>query len=216
MTLEIRTAELGIASTNTYLIGDTDTNEAILIDPVDDAPFLLNMAQEAGWTIKLILATHAHFDHVLASKALKEQTGAPFIIHKNAKLMLENLPAQGQRFGLGDFPEAATPDRWLGDEPEIIELAGIKLETLFTPGHSPDHIGYFLESHKILFSGDAIFEMSIGRTDLPGSNHEVLMKSITEKIFPLGDDIHLLSGHGRATTIGRERRSNPWVLDYLR
>lgn len=216
MTLEIRTAELGIASTNTYLIGDTETNEAILIDPVDNAPFLYNMAQEAGWTIKLILATHAHFDHVLASKELKELTGAPFIIHKNAKERLEGLPDTGKRFGMGSFPEAAIPDRWLGDEPETIELAGIKLETIFTPGHAPDHIAFYLESHKILFSGDAIFEMSIGRVDLPGGDYETLMKSITEKILPLGDDVHLLSGHGGETTIGRERRSNPFVLDYLR
>ncbi len=215
MTIEIRTAELGIAATNTYLIGDTTTNEAILIDPVDDAPFLHNMAQEAGWTIKLILATHAHFDHVLASKALKELTGAPFIIHQHAKTMLENLPLQGQRFGFGSFPEAATPDRWLGSEPETIELANIKLETLFTPGHSPDHIAYYMASHRILFAGDAIFEMSIGRTDLPGGDYETLMRSITQTIFPLGDEVHLLSGHGRETTIGRERRSNPFVLDYL-
>lgn len=216
MTIEIRTAELGIASTNTYLIGDTDTNQAILIDPVDNAPFLYNMAQEAGWKIELILATHSHFDHVLASKELQELTGAPFIIHKNAKPRLENLPEQGRRFGLGSFPEAAIPDRWLEDTREIIELAGIKLETLFTPGHAPDHIAFYLESHKILFSGDAIFEMSIGRVDLPSGDYETLMKSITEKIFPLGDDVHLLSGHGRETTIGRERRSNPFVLDYLR
>lgn len=216
MTLEIRTAELGIAATNTYLIGDTETNEAILIDPVDDAPFLFNMAKEAGWTIKLILATHAHFDHVLASKALKEMTGAPFIIHKNAKAMLENLPLQGQRFGFGSFPEAAVPDRWLGDAPEIIELGNIKLETLFTPGHSPDHIAYYLASENILFCGDAIFEMSIGRVDLPGGDYETLMRSITEQIFPLGDAVHLLSGHGRETTIGRERGSNPFVLAYLR
>ncbi|NOK85716.1 MAG: MBL fold metallo-hydrolase [Chloroflexi bacterium AL-W] len=215
MTIQILNAELGIAATNAYIIADTQTQEAILIDPVDDAPFLHKMMIDAGWQVKLILATHAHFDHILASKAAKELMGAPFWTHQQSKQWLDSLPQQGRRFGLGDFPEAATPDRWLTDEPETIQIGSIALETIYTPGHAPDHIAYFLRSENILFVGDCVFEMSIGRTDLPGSNYEQLMQSITQKILPLGDDVHLLPGHGRETTIGRERRANPFILDYL-
>jgi hydroxyacylglutathione hydrolase len=215
MTLQILSAELGIAATNTYIIGDTETKEAILIDPVDDAPFLHKMATDAGWDVKLILATHAHFDHILASKAAKDLFNVPFWTHHKSKEWLDNFPSTGQRFGLGLFPEAATPDRWLTDESETIQIGGITLETFYTPGHAIDHIAYFLRSENVLFCGDCIFEMSIGRTDLPYGNHEQLMESITQVIFPLGDTVHLLPGHGGETTIGRERKTNPFVLDYL-
>src|SRR6185295_1254465 len=123
---------LGLASTNAYLVGDEDSHEAILIDPVYQADLLKKMADDAGWTIKLILATHAHFDHVLASKALKEITGAPFYIHIEAADWLEMLPDTGLRFTGSKFPEAAAPDRLLTTEPETIELGAIKLETLYS------------------------------------------------------------------------------------
>lgn len=213
--LEIRILTLGMVSTNAYLIGDAETKEAVLIDPVDDAETILEAAQEAGWTIKLILATHAHFDHVLASKDIKEATQAPFYIHKNATKWLALLPQQGRMFGLGEFPEAAKPDRLLGDEPETIELGNIKLETIYTPGHADDHIAYFLRDHNVLFAGDTLFFGSIGRTDLPGGNYEQLMQSITQKILTLGDDVQVLAGHMQPTTIEHERKTNPFILDYL-
>jgi hydroxyacylglutathione hydrolase len=211
MTIEIKMMTLGVVSTNAYLIGDTETKEAILIDPVDKAEIIKEAADESGWTIKLILATHAHFDHVLASKALKELTGAPFWIHGDAVPMLENLPQSGRRFGLGEFPEAAKPDRLLTTEPETIEVGAIKLETLYTPGHAPGHISFYMPDYKIVFSGDALFNGSIGRTDLPGSNHQQLLTSIREKLLPLDNEVQVLSGHGQATTIGIERENNPFL-----
>jgi hydroxyacylglutathione hydrolase len=214
MTIEIRMLTLGVVSTNAYLVGDTETLEAVLIDPVDDAPLLYQTAQEAGWTIKLILATHAHFDHVIASKELKALTGAPFYIHADCVPWLERLPQQGQRFGLGQFPEAATPDRFLTTEPETLEIGGIKLETLYTPGHARGHISFFMPEHRIVFSGDCLFANSIGRHDLPGSDHKTLMDSIFQKLVPLGDDVRVLSGHGQPTTIGRERMNNQFLIDY--
>lgn len=214
MTLEIRMHTLGMASTNAYIIGDTDTNEAVLIDPVDDAPLLHQTAQEAGWTIKLILATHAHFDHVLASKALKELTGAPFYIHADCVPWLERLPQQGKMFGIASFPEAAKPDRLLKSEPETIEIGAIQLQTLYTPGHAPGHISFFMPEQRIVFSGDCLFAGSIGRTDLPGSDYETLMQSIFTKLIPLGDDVRVLAGHNQPTTIGRERKNNPFLIDY--
>ncbi|MGB7341532.1 MAG: MBL fold metallo-hydrolase [Phototrophicaceae bacterium] len=211
MAIEIKRLTLGMVSTNAYIIGDTDTNEAILIDPVDDADALLQAAGESGWTIKLILATHAHFDHVLASKALKEKTGAPFWIHEECVSVLEMLPMQGKLFGLGNFPEAATPDRLLTSERETIQLGAIKLETLYTPGHAVGHLSFYMPEQDIVFSGDTLFFSSIGRTDLPGGDHALLLQSIREQLLPLGDHIKVLPGHMQNTTIGFERENNPFL-----
>jgi len=214
MPIEIKRLNLGIAATNCYLVGDTDTQDALVIDPVDQAPLLLKTAQDAGWTIKLILATHGHFDHVLASKELKELTSAPFYIHQNDLSFLKNLPQTGVHFTGQPFPEAAEPDRFFTSESEIIELGAIKLETLFTPGHAPGHVSFFMREHKLVFSGDCLFAGSIGRTDLPGADYETLMTSIFEKLIPLGDDVQVLPGHMQPTTIGRERQTNPFLLEY--
>jgi glyoxylase-like metal-dependent hydrolase (beta-lactamase superfamily II) len=214
MAIAIRVLTLGIASTHCYIVADTDTNEAVVIDPVDNAQLLYKTAQDEGWTIKLILATHAHFDHVLASKELKELTGAPFYIHGDSVPLLQNLPQQGMRFYGYPFPEAAVPDRLLTTEPETLSLGAIKLETLYTPGHAPGHISFYMPAGKLVFSGDCLFSGSIGRTDLPGSNYEILMQSIFEKLLPLGDDIQVFPGHMETTTIGKERMTNPFLLDY--
>lgn len=214
MSIEIKRRMLGVAQTNAYVVGDTETKEALVIDPVDDAPLLYNLAQEAGWTIRFILATHAHFDHVLASKKLKEMTGAPFVIHEDCVPWLEQLPRQGELFGLGAFPEAAEPDRLLTNAPETIELGAIRLETIYTPGHAPGHISFYMREQNIVFSGDTLFAGSIGRADLPGASYDVLMHSIMEKLVPLGDETEVLAGHMQPTTIGRERQNNPFLLSY--
>ncbi|MCU0510998.1 MAG: MBL fold metallo-hydrolase [Anaerolineae bacterium] len=214
MSLEIRMLTLGLASTNAYLIGDTASGAAVLIDPVDDAPRLYQAAQEAGWTIQLILATHAHFDHVLASKALKELTGAPFYIHADGVPWLERLPQQGRMFGVASFPEAAQPDRLLTTAPEVLQVGAIVLHTLYTPGHAPGHLSFFLPSERIVFSGDCLFAGSIGRTDLPGADYDTLMQSIFTQLLPLGDDVRVLAGHNQPTSIGRERKNNPFLMDY--
>lgn len=211
MSIEIKMLTLGMVSTNAYIVGDTETKEALIIDPVENASMLKEVADKAGWEIKLILATHAHFDHVLASKKLKEMTGAPFWIHEDCIPMLETLPMQGRLFGLGKFPEPAKPDRLLTTESETIELGSIKLETLFTPGHAPGHLSFYMRDHKIVFSGDTLFFSSIGRTDLPGGDHELLLKSIQEKLLTLGNDVRVLPGHMQETTIGTERKHNPFL-----
>ncbi|MEP7293746.1 MAG: MBL fold metallo-hydrolase [Chloroflexota bacterium] len=212
MTIEIKYATLGIAATNAYLVGDTETSEAILIDPVDQAETLVKMAADSGWTIRLILATHAHFDHVLASKQLKELTGAPFYIHVEAAEWLKNLPETGVRFTGTAFPEAAKPDRLLTTASETLELGAIKLETLFTPGHAPGHLSFFMRDQGIVFSGDSLFAGTVGRTDIPGSDPDLLIQSIRDQLLTLDDDVTVLPGHGRPTTIGAERASNPFLI----
>lgn len=214
MQIEIKILTLGLASTHCYIVADTTTNEAVVIDPVDQAPLIFKTATDAGWTIKLILATHAHFDHVLASKELKDLTGAPFYIHTDCVPMLQNLPQQGLRFVGKPFPEAAAPDRLLTTEPETIELGSIKLETIYTPGHAVGHISFYMREDKLVFSGDCLFDGSIGRTDLPGGDYDLLMRSIFDKLLPLGDEIQVLPGHMDVTTIGKERLTNPFLLEY--
>ncbi|MDZ4770136.1 MAG: MBL fold metallo-hydrolase [Chloroflexota bacterium] len=214
MTIAVEGYTLGIAVTNAYLVADTETHNAILIDPVDDGDALVAWADELGWTIRLIVATHGHFDHILASARVKELTGAPFIVHQEAVPWLERLPDQGLRFTGHVFPAAATPDRLITSDDETITLDTITLKPLYTPGHAPGHIALYMPDQKIVFSGDALFQNSVGRTDLPGGDSHVLMRSIFDKLIPLGDDVQVLSGHGEATTIGIERRENPFLLTW--
>ena len=214
MPIKILSLTLGAFATNAYIVADTDTNNAILIDPVDDAATILKTADNQGWTIELMLATHAHIDHVLASKAIKDKLQIPFYIHADCLAWLEEIPAQARMFGLGEQPAAAKPDHLLHSEPETIELDGICLQTLFTPGHAPGHLSFYMPEHKIIFSGDTLFAGSIGRTDLPGGDYALLMRSIFQQLMVLDDDVHVLPGHMQATTIGQERSTNPFLLSY--
>ena len=214
MSIKILSMTLGPFATNAYLVADERSKNAILIDPVDDAPAIMDAAEKQGWQIKLMLATHAHLDHVLASAAIKEALDIPFYIHHECEALLKEIPLQGMFFGLNDLPEPAQPDRLLTTEPETIELDGIRLQSLYTPGHAPGHLSFYMPEHKIVFSGDSLFAGSIGRTDLPGGDHDLLMRSIVEQLMPLDDDVQVLPGHMGTTTIGRERRSNPFLLAY--
>ncbi len=211
--IEILQYTLGLAVTNGYIVGDKTTGEAILIDPVEDAPQLIQHAADAGYTIKLILATHGHFDHVLASKELKELTGAPFYIHQADQPYLDNLPQTGLRFTGQPFPEAATPDHYFSDESETVRLGDIALETIFTPGHAPGHVCFYLRDHGILFSGDLLFQGSVGRTDLPGGSFDVLLASVAKLFEMLPGDTRLLPGHGGHTVLEVEQRTNPFLQD---
>lgn len=214
MELKIKRLTLGMVQTNAYLVADADAGDAMLIDPVDNAQAIINAANESNWTIKLILATHAHFDHVLASKELKELTDAPFWIHEECVPMLKTLPQQGKLFGLGEFPEAATPDKLLTSERETFTVGDMTFETLYTPGHAEGHISFYMPEQNIVFSGDSLFQSSIGRTDLPGGNYQLLMQSIMSQLMTLPDETIVLPGHMGETTIGNERKTNPYILGY--
>lgn len=214
MTIEIHTRTLGIAVTNTYLVGDSTTRQAILIDPVDEPDTLYQMAQYANLKIALILATHAHFDHVLASARLVELTEAPFWIHHEAAPLLSRLPQTGVMFTGMPYPEAATPDRLL-DDGDSVELGAMRLEARYTPGHAPGHLSFYMASEKTVFTGDSLFAGTVGRTDLDGGDMAVLMHRIKTQLLTLDDDVRVLPGHGGATTIGHERRTNPYILQHI-
>ncbi len=214
MAPEILTLTLGSFATNAYVIGSHASGEAIVIDPVDDAERLLGAAAAAGWKITRILVTHGHLDHVLAVADLVKLTSAPLYIH-HASPRLQNEYIQDpvlQQL----FPALPEPDRLLADASESCGLPGIELRSIYTPGHASDHVAFYQPQTGVLFGGDCLFAGSIGRTDFPNADLGTLMRSITQRLFALPDETRVLPGHMGPTTIGAERRSNPFVLDYLR
>jgi hydroxyacylglutathione hydrolase len=205
---------LGLVQTNCYLIGDMETGEAVVIDPSDNAPLILSKITAEGWKVREILATHAHFDHVLAVRDLKAATGAPFRMHQLDMPILQTVPQMMQLFTGQQIDPIPEPDSFV-NEGDTITVGAIKLDVLFTPGHAPGHVSYVMHDQAVVFSGDCLFLGSIGRTDLPGCDHPTLMRSIFGKILPLGDDFTIAAGHMQTTTIGRERLSNPFLLDWM-
>ncbi len=212
MPVKVHMLTLGMLQTNCFVVADTDSKEAVVIDPADEAPKILQVLQNEGYTVREILLTHAHFDHVLASKPLKEATNAPLRLHADATDHLKNTRQVAAMFGM-NAPEPATHDGTL-DEGDVIEFGDVKLETLYTPGHAPGHVTFVLRSEKVVISGDCLFMSGIGRTDLPGGDYRMLMTSIFEKLIPLGDDFTVCPGHGPTTTIEHERRTNPFLLEW--
>ncbi len=180
-------------------------NEALVIDPGEAPPELL--AALEGFTVKTLVNTHTHIDHVGGNAAVIKATGAELICHKEAAEMLAHVPEQGKMFGMQVEPSPA-PDRFI-DEGDTVSIGGTELDVVYVPGHAPGHIALIGDGGDVLFNG------SIGRTDLPGGDYETLMTSIKEKFLVLPDDTVVLSGHGPQTTIGAEKKINPFVLQIL-
>ena len=214
MTTEILTLTLGAFATNCYIVGNTATCEALVIDPVDDAAHLEHLARKAGWTIRLILATHGHLDHILAAADLIRLTGAPFHIHRDSPRLQHDIPDDAFLEQL--FPPLPCPAYCFGNDEEQTGIAGIPLRTIFTPGHAPDHVAFHSPDMGVLFGGDCLFAGSIGRTDFPNADLSTLMRSITQRLLTLPDETRVFPGHMGPTTIGIERNSNPFLLEYIR
>jgi glyoxylase-like metal-dependent hydrolase (beta-lactamase superfamily II) len=155
------------------------------------------------------LLTHSHFDHVGGLADLKEATNVSIYIHPDAVPMLAHATEAAARFNL-PLATPPTADKMLAER-DIIEVGNLKLEVLFTPGHAPGHVCFYVREENVLFDGDVLFQQSIGRTDLPGSDHATLMKVLREKIMVLPDETAVLSGHGPTTTIGQEKQWNPFL-----
>jgi hydroxyacylglutathione hydrolase len=216
--MNIQRLTVSAFQSNCYIVGNEETKEAIVIDPGDEGDRILAALQDAGLTTKLIVATHAHLDHVMAVSAVQAATGAPFLMHPGDADALDYLPDIAQRMLGVDIPPAPPVDRWLA-EGDSVEIDGIQLKVLFTPGHSPGSVSLLYAppgERSVVFSGDALFAGSIGRTDLPGGDFNTLARSIREKLFTLPDNTLVLSGHGGPTTIGQERRTNPFVGEEIR
>lgn len=205
----LQSLELGPFVENCYVIGDEKSREAAVIDPGDEPDTILLTLGKESLTAKIILLTHAHLDHVGGLKALKESTRADVMMHKADAFLLKTAPMQALAFGVRPFL-SPSPDRFIA-EGDTLRVGSLRLEVIHTPGHTPGGVCYCLREEKKVFVGDTLFAGSVGRTDLPGGDYEALVRSIREKLLPLGDDVEVLCGHGPPTTIGQERRCNPFL-----
>ena len=195
---------------NCTLLWCTETMKGALVDPGGDLEILLAAAAELGVTIEKILLTHGHIDHAGGAGELATRLSVPIEgPQREDKFWIEQLAAQSRAFG---FPPAQpfTPDRWLEDG-DTVSVGNETLQVLHTPGHTPGHVVFFHAPSKLAITGDVLFAGSIGRTDFPRGDYQALIDSIHRKLWPLGDDVQFISGHGPMSTVGRERRSNPFV-----
>lgn len=192
---------------NTYLLGDEVTGDAVIIDPGHGVEGVLDRVSELRLTLRAILCTHAHIDHAAGVAEIQRRFPVPFRLHELDVPLLDRLPQQAAMFGL---PPIVVPrvDEPLRDG-ERIPVGGLEVEVIHTPGHSPGGVTFRIGDDLVV--GDVLFAGSVGRTDLPGGSHATLLRTIMDRLFPLGDQCRVWSGHGEMTTIGEERRTNPWV-----
>ena len=197
---------------NCSVIRCQSTGRAAIVDPGGDIERILKVVDEMEATVEKVILTHGHLDHCAASDVLRRQLGVPIEgPHREDEFWLAKLPEWCRMSG---FPhtDAFTPDRWLEDGDSV--TVGVQtLQVLHCPGHTPGHVVFFYAPQKVAWVGDVLFQGSIGRTDFPRGNHGELIASIREKLFPLGDDITFIPGHGPTSTFGEERRHNPFVAD---
>ncbi len=204
-----KTFPVGPLQCNCCIIGDPVSKRAIVVDPGGDAQKILAELAADELTLVSIIHTHAHLDHILAAGELKAATGAPIQLHKDDKMLWDMVEQQCQAFGVPVPDEPLPgPDFWLQDDEALACCGGV---TLHTPGHTPGSMSFWFEEHNLLVAGDTLFKQSIGRTDLPGGNFKQIEKSIQQRLYILDEDALVITGHGPATTIGEEKRSNPFV-----
>ncbi len=207
--IKILQLPLGPLQTNAYLLGCQESKQAAVIDPSWDGRLIVEKAGQEGWQISHILLTHSHFDHVGGLAEVKEQTQAPIFIHPEAVQLLENAELAANLWQIS-IPTPPPADQFLDDR-QVLTVGNINLEVLFTPGHAPGHVCFYAQEFDVLFDGDVLFQQGIGRTDLPGGDYELLMKSIKDRVLVLPDQTAVLSGHGPRTTIGQEKQWNPFL-----
>lgn len=197
---------------NCTLLICEETRRAAVVDPGGDIEQILAAIADEGVSVERILLTHAHIDHAGATADLAAQLGVPVEgPHEGDRFWIDQLPAQAKMFG---FPPARAfePTRWL-HQGDVVQVGQVRLDVRHCPGHTPGHVVFYSPADRIAIVGDVLFQGSIGRTDFPGGNHEQLVRSIRENLFPLGDDVTFVPGHGPASTFGDERRYNPFVGD---
>lgn len=194
---------------NCTLLFDDATKRAAVVDPGGDVPRILEAVASVGVTVETILITHGHIDHAGGAAELKDALGVPVVgPHQADRFLLDRLPETGLSFGIAGA-RALVPDRWL-QEGDTVDVAGVTLSVLHCPGHSPGSVVFVAAEQRFALVGDVLFRGSIGRTDLPGGDHAALLGSVRDKLFPLGDDVTFICGHGPTSTIGEERATNPF------
>jgi hydroxyacylglutathione hydrolase len=200
---------VGQIAENCFLLRKDGSDRALIVDPGDEAPRILEAAEELGVTIDGILLTHTHFDHIGAVAPVAKATGAPVWCPEIETPVLADINSFVPWPGFGPY-ESYDADHTVSGG-EKLELAGMEIDVIFTPGHSPGHVTYSVPDEAAIFSGDVLFQGSVGRTDLPGGSHATLIESITKKLLPLGDDVGFICGHGPGSSIGQERMTNPFL-----
>jgi len=198
---------VGLLEVNCYILGDEESKEAVVIDPGGDEDEILETLNYHNFKLKYIIDTHGHFDHVDANQALKDATNAEIIIHELDAAMLKR--DNEAMFFTGKRMRPSEADI-LVKEGDVITFGPYKLNVLHTPGHTPGGISLVLEDNPLVYVGDTLFAGSIGRTDFPGGDYDALINGVREKLFPLGDHFVVYPGHGPVTTIGHERKYNPF------
>lgn len=198
---------LGQIENNNYLLIDEESKEAVLFDCSDDSKDIDNALKESGATLKYILLTHGHFDHVLGINDFKRKYNCKVLIHESDKLLLDTINEFIKRFGMADV-ETPQIDGFVKDG-DIIKLGENEIKVIHTPGHTQGGVCYLVEDK--LFSGDTLFYESVGRTDLPGGNFNQLKSNIQDKLFTLNENIKVYSGHGPSSTIGHEKANNQFL-----
>ena len=206
----IETFPVGLLRCNCTILSDEETGEAIVIDPGDDADKILEAIEKRGLKPKQIVCTHTHIDHVGAIDGLQQRLGVPAAIHKADLMLFEKLDVQAQWSGL-PTPKQGAIDSFVQDG-GAVSCNGIELGVIHTPGHTPGSTTFHLAGDRnILFAGDTLFMQSIGRTDLWGGSYPEIIRSIQRKLMTFDDDTLVITGHGQCTTIGHERRHNPFL-----
>ncbi len=210
MNLILQTHILGPLENNTFVLVDPESKQAALVDPAFHSKKLIPLFTENAWQLTHILCTHAHFDHIAGINELSEliTPATKIYLHEKDLPLWQNSGGAGQ-FGLS-FTPLYQPNCFV-DETSTLTLGQFQIEVRFTPGHTPGHIVYYLPEQDLVLCGDLIFRQSVGRTDLPGGSHLLLLRSIDQHIKPLPDNTRLLSGHGPETTVGYEKKYNPYL-----
>jgi glyoxylase-like metal-dependent hydrolase (beta-lactamase superfamily II) len=201
---------VGALQCNCSILGDEASGEAIVVDPGDDIPRIVALLQKHRLTVKQILITHAHIDHIAGAARLKQLTGAPILYNPRDLPLVKMMDVQAGWLGMAT-PEVHAPDDTLEDG-NVIAITGISGIILHTPGHTQGSVCLHLPAQQLLLAGDTLFAGSVGRTDLPGGDGRTLIRSIHAKLLPLPDSTIVIPGHGPNTTIGRERESNPFLV----
>jgi glyoxylase-like metal-dependent hydrolase (beta-lactamase superfamily II) len=210
--LMVRGIVVGVFQENCWVVGNRRTREAICIDPGDQPDEILALARDMGVEIKLIANSHAHIDHVLGVQGVHAATGAKFLLHhQDLDLLRDGFKMSAARFGLDPGQAPPDPDAFVEDA-DVVEVEGLQLRAITTPGHTPGSVSYYTEG--MLFSGDTLFRGSIGRTDLPGGSFAEEMTSICDRLLVLPDDTLVLPGHMQETSIEFEKKHNPFVLEW--
>jgi len=197
---------------NCTILFDADEKTGVVVDPGGDVDRIAAALKASGIKATAIWLTHGHIDHAGGAMELKEQLGVEIVgPHEADKFLLDNIENQAKRFGVGDAVRNCTPDRFL-TEGETVSFGEHVFEVLHCPGHAPGHVVFYNRAAQFAHVGDVLFRGSVGRTDLPGGDHDALIRSIKEKLLPLGDEIGFICGHGPGGRFGEERRGNPFLV----